>query len=137
MAQVRVSLGLTLLLALPACGQEAAPPGLAPEEAVARAAVRPGDGSSRDQALASGVLRADPSTGCLWLEQEEGSGGSQLLLVGDDYRVNFSADPPEVLDGDDVVARVGEQVEVGGGAGTVGGVPGCPFEGPIFFGYFE
>jgi hypothetical protein len=57
--------------------------------------------------------------------------------VGDDYRVDFDADPPEILDDDDVVARVGEQVEVGGGAGTVGGVPGCFFEGPVFFGYFE
>jgi hypothetical protein len=64
-----MSLVLTALLPLAACGEATRASSSAPEDARARAAVRTGDDGSRDQALASGVLRADPTTGCLWLEQ--------------------------------------------------------------------
>ena len=100
-----------------------------------RAAVRPAT-DSYDQAMALGVLRADPQSGCLWLEQAGGSVGVELLLYGEQYRVDFSTDPPSVLDGERVVARVGESVEVGGGMGP-GGVTGCPVQAPSFLGYFE
>jgi hypothetical protein len=126
---------LTTLL-LSACGGQGGSSGFGQEGGVERAAVRPA-GDGRDEALATGLLRADPKSGCLWLELEDGSAGTQLLLYGDAYRVNFGATPPEVLDGDDVVGRVGEQVEVGGGFGTNEGVPGCPVPSPVFHGYFD
>ena len=127
---------LLATLLLTGCGDQGTSSGFGQEGGVERAAIRPGD-DSHDQAPAAGVLRADPKTGCLWLELDDGSAGTQLLLYGDDYRVDFSASPPEVLDGDDVLGRVGEKVEVGGGFGTNGGVPGCPVTTPVFHGYFD
>lgn len=108
-----------------------------PPSGVEKAAVRPA-GEFRMQALATGTLRADPATGCLWLETEEGKPTLQLLLQGESYRVDFSTSPPSVLDGDTVVARVGERVEVGGGfTDRVRGVEGCPVTPGAFLGYFE
>lgn len=101
------------------------------------AAVRPA-GEFRMQALGRGTLRADPDTGCLWLETEAGKPTKQLLLQGESYRVDFSTSPVSILDGETVVARVGEQVEVGGGfTERVQGVEGCPVTAGTYLGYFE
>ena len=111
----------------------------AAEPSVDRAAVRPdpADGVWRE-AQAVGVLRADPVTGCLWIEAPDAPGGMPLLLQGDSYRVDFDASPAAVLDGDTVVAKVGDQIDVGGGnAGPAeAGVEGCPVTGHIFLGSF-
>lgn len=121
---------------LTACsGHSTVDPGAESMAGIERAAVRPA-GDGREEALASGVLRADPKSGCLWLEQPDGSVGAQLLLYGEEYRVDFSTKPASIRDGDDVVARVGEQVEVGGGFGTDDGVTDCPVSAPSFLGYF-
>ena len=90
-----------------------------------------------DQALARGILRADPRSGCLWLERPDGAVGTQLLLYGASYRVDFSTKPASIFDGDRVVARVGESVEVGGGVSARDGVKGCPVEATSFLGYFD
>lgn len=126
---------LAVTVPLTACAGNGAV--VAPESsnAVERAAVRPAE-EAREEALAGGVLRADPESGCLWLEQPDGSVGSQLLLYGEEYRVDFSTSPASVRDGDDVVARIGEQVEVGGGSRADDGVAGCPVPAPSFLGYF-
>lgn len=101
------------------------------------AAVRPA-GEFRMQALGMGTLRADPETGCLWLETEAGKPTKQLLLQGESYRVDFSVSPAAILDGETVVARVGERVEVGGGfTQRVQGVTGCPVTAGTYLGYFE
>lgn len=127
---------LAFLLPLTACGGDGSPTASTSATGVERAAVRPA-GDGRDQALATGVLRADPNSGCLWLEQPDGSVGAQLLLYGNEYRVDFSSVPASIRDGDDVVARVGQPVEVGGGFGsTDDGVAGCPVAPPSFLGYF-
>lgn len=95
-------------------------------------------GSIRMLAALPGTLRADRKTGCLWLEGEAGKPTAQLLLQGDSYRVDFSDSPPTVRDGDDVVATVGQQVEVGGGhTARVQGVEGCPVGASTFLGYFD
>lgn len=88
-------------------------------------------------ALAFGTLRADAATGCLWLEGPDGEPTGELLLQGDSYRVDFAASPAAVLDGDELVARVGDKVEVGGGStDEFSGVEGCPVHGGIFLGHF-
>jgi hypothetical protein len=102
----------------------------------AKAAVRPA-GEVRMLALGTGTLRADPDTGCLWLETEAGKPTRQLLLQGESYRVDFSTSPASIRDGETVVARVGERVEVGGGfTERVRGVEGCPVTAGTFLGYF-
>lgn len=105
---------------------------------IGRAAVRP-TGEFRMQALArSMTLRADAVSGCLWLEREDGTPAAQLLLQGDSYRVDFSASPVSVLDGNAVVARVGDVVDVGGGfTQRVDPVKGCPVAAGTFLGYFD
>lgn len=104
---------------------------------ITRAAVRPGGGVLM-QAQARGTLRADPATGCLWLELESGTTSPQLLLQGAAYWVDFSTNPPVIMYGDDIVATVGEVVEVGGGySELVQGVAGCPATGGTFLGYFK
>lgn len=107
------------------------------DDGVSQAAVRP-SGQFRMQALATGTLRADPTTGCLWLEREDGKPTGQLLLQGEDYSVDFSQSPAAIrLDGV-VVARVGERIEVGGGfTNREEGVEGCPVTAGPFLGYFE
>ena len=100
---------LALVLVGSACA--AAGPNDAP--GVDRAAVRPAD-DGREEAEATGVLRAEPESGCLWLEQTDCQVGAQLLLDGNQYWMDFSTAPASVRDDGDVVARVGEQVEVGG-----------------------
>lgn len=104
---------------------------------VSRAAVVPADGTQMESA-ATGTLRADPSTGCLWLEGDNGDALTQLLLQGD-YQVDFSQSPPAILDGDSVVARAGERVELGGGQTPhVEDVKGCPVAtDQPFLGYFD
>lgn len=105
------------------------------EPDVSRAAVR-AEGELRMMALGTGTLRADPATGCLWLEREDGKPTAQLLLQGDDYAVDFSQSPARVLDGDSVVATVGERVSVGGGfTDRVEGVPGCPVSAGTYLGH--
>lgn len=100
------------------------------------AAVRPGNGRAM-QAGARGTLRADPATGCLWLEGEDGKPTMQLLLKGE-YRVDFSTSPPSVLEGDAVVARADARVVVGGGFTRLEeGVKGCPVTTGPFVGYVE
>lgn len=90
------------------------------------------------QALATGTLRVDPATGCLWLESEPGKPTMQLLLQGESYRVDFSTAPATIRDGDTVVARADERVEVGGGfTHRVHGVEGCPVTAGTYLGYFE
>jgi hypothetical protein len=106
---------------------------------VSRAPVRPApaDGTY-EEALATGVLRADLATGCLWLESPDGASTVQLLLQGDSYRVDLAAAPAAVLDGDTVVARIGDRIEVGGGiSDRETGVEGCPVRPPVFVGYFS
>lgn len=62
--------------------------------AVSRAAVRPAPADGEyNEALAGGVLRADPATGCLWLQDPEGTATVQLLLQGESYSVDFDASP--------------------------------------------
>jgi len=121
----------------------APPPTTDPESAetagVSRAAVRPApaDGNYQE-ALAKGVLRADPATGCLWLEQPAGGARTQLLLQGEQYSVDFGASPAVVLDGGNVVAVVGDVVEAGGGlSDDEAGVEGCPVRPRVYVGYFE
>ena len=76
-------------------------------------------------------------SGCLWLEQPDNAIRIQLLLAGGEYRVDFSDDPPTVRDDGDVVAQVGERVEVGGGfPATDDGVRDCPVQTPAFLGHF-
>ena len=111
----------------------------AAEPSVDRAAVRPAPADGVwYEAQAVGVLRADPVTGCLWIEAPDGTFELPLLLQGDSYRVDFDASPAAVLDGDTVVAKVGEQIDVGGGNAdpAEAGVDGCPVTGHIFLGYF-
>lgn len=89
------------------------------------------------EALILGTLRAESSTGCLWLEGEGGEQLTQLLLQGD-YRVDFSQDPAAVFDGDSVAARVGDRVDVAGGfTEPVDGVEGCPATAATWLGYLE
>ena len=126
---------LAVTVPLTACAANGASMASESSNGVERAAVRPA-GDGREEALASGVLRADPESGCLWLEQPDGSVGPQLLLYGEEYRVDFSTEPASIRDEDDVVARVGERVEVGGGFGADDGVAGCPVSAPSFLGYF-
>jgi hypothetical protein len=84
-----------------------------------------------------GTLRADPKSGCLWLEGDSGNPTAQLLLQGNSYRVEFSDSPATVRNGDDVVATVGQRVEVGGGfTDSVKGVEGCPAAAGTVLGYF-
>jgi len=110
----------------------------ADEPSVDRAAVRPVPANGGMEARAVGVLRADPVTGCLWIETPDAPGEMPLLLQGDSYRVDVDASPAAVLDGDTVVAKVGEQIDVGGGNAdpAEAGVEGCPVMGTIFLGYF-
>lgn len=124
-------------MALAGCGTFDGPedPGAEPMAGIDRAAVRPA-GDGRNEALASGILRADPKSGCLWLEQPDGSVGAQLLLQGEEYRVDFSDEPATVREDGEVVAKVGDRVEVGGGFGAGPGVPGCSVSAPAFLGYF-
>lgn len=104
---------------------------------VEQAAVRPGS-PVRHQALAFGVLRADSDTGCLWLEGPDGNASAQLLLQGESYSVDFDTSPAVVMDGNLIVARVGDHVRVGGGSTDKSApVPGCPVTAPTFLGYFE
>lgn len=125
----------TLLIALTACaGDGENTPSTSAD--VSRAAVRDG-GVSRMLAGFHGTLRADPESGCLWLEGESGQPTAQLLLQGDSYRVDFSDYPATVRNGDAVVATVGQQVDGGGGYTTrVQGVAGCPVDASTFLGYF-
>ena len=128
---------LTVLLSVAGCsGDDDAPSNASEASGVERAAVRPAT-DSYDQALARGVLRADPRSGCLWLEGPDGAVGTQLLLYGASYRVDFSTKPASIFDGDRVVARVGESVEVAGGVSARDGVKGCPVEATSFLGYFD
>lgn len=144
MSRLRAALAavaLSAALVVPAVGSgpdevltRAAPPAAD----VGRAAVRPApaDGAY-EEALASGVLRADPRTGCLWLQDEAGTATVQLVLQGDAYRVDLAAAPPAVVDGDTVVGRVGDRIEVGGGVSeSETGVEGCPVRTSVFVGYF-
>lgn len=111
-------------------------PESAGREGVNFAAVRASDGIGWD-ALAYGVLRADSNTGCIWLEDEEGQPARQLLLEGD-YEVAFENEPVTVLRGGEVVAEVGQQVQVGGGnSPTTLGVAGCPVSVGIWLGRFS
>ena len=105
---------------------------------LSRAAVRPAPADGvYEEALATGVLRADPATGCLWLEDQDGAPTVQLLLQGDAYRVDLAAAPMAVLDGEIVVALVGDRIEVGGGfTDRESGVEGCPVRPSVFVGYF-
>ena len=69
----------------------------------------------------------------MWLETDRGEPGVQLLLYGD-YRVDFSRSPPVVLEGESVLAVVGEIVELGGGMTEgVRGVEGCPVTSQTVF----
>jgi hypothetical protein len=105
---------------------------------VERAAIRP-PSESRMEAELTGTLNADPTTGCLWIDPGRGLMPIELLLQGGDgYRIDFSATPATIRDGETVLATVGEKVELGGGStGREGdGVPGCPVSGPTFLGYF-
>jgi hypothetical protein len=56
--------------------------------------VRAGDDIGME-ALVYGVLRADGNSGCIWLEDEQGSARHQLLLTGD-YEVVFEDEPVTV-----------------------------------------
>jgi hypothetical protein len=125
-----------LLVSLAACGES--PPSGSASDDVSRAAVRSSNGINM-LALKMGVLRADAESGCLWLEGETGEPTGQLLLQGDSYSVNFADSPPTVRDGDEVVAAVGEQVQVGGGyTDRVQVVPNCPAGGGRgFLGRFD
>lgn len=118
--------------AAPSNSADASPTG----DGRATAAVRPGNGMAM-QAHARGVLRADATTGCLWLEGPDGV-GREVLLQGDSYRVDFDVSPVVIRDGERVVAEVGTAVDMGGGfTPRVDGVEGCPAEGGPFLGYFE
>lgn len=123
-------------LALPSGTTPSASASPSEDDARATAAVRTGS-DIRMQALARGVLGADATTGCLWLEGEDGR-SRELLLQGDSYRVDFSASPVVVRDADRVVAEVGSAVRLGGGfTDREPGVEGCPAEGGPFLGSFE
>jgi hypothetical protein len=124
---------------LPQLAQSEAPTDGPSPSGVDRAAIRP-PSEDRMQALLTGTLRADPATGCLWIEPGAGIAPVQLLIQGGDgYRVDFSTSPATVRDGEAVLATVGEVVELGGGATgrEDDGVPGCPVTGPTLLGYFE
>lgn len=105
-----------------------------------RAAIRPPT-KIRMQARLTGKLRADPATGCLWVEPEDGGRPTEVLLQGGSrYRVDFSTAPTTVLDGETILAKVGDVVELGGGfTGQPGsGVVDCPMaSGQPFLGYFS
>lgn len=126
---------------LPTLG--APPPTTRPKSAdtagVSRAAVLPASADgSHQEALAKGLLRADTASGCLWLEQPDGGSRTQLLLQGEAYSVDFGASPAAVLDGSTIVARVGDEVQAGGGlSDDEAGVDGCPVPPPVYVGYFE
>lgn len=117
------------VLSLPACvqgeaGGSAAGAADPSRDGVSRAAVITDDPLKKDAGL-RGILRADPSTGCLWLDVGGGK-AAELLLQGAGYSVDFSTTPASVLDGDRVVATVGKRLDVGGGHTSRPGVPGCP-----------
>ena len=83
------------------------------------------------QALLTGTLGGDPSTGCLWVE---GPHRVPLVIQHDTAVLDISAQPPVVRDGEEVLAALGDAVEVGGGhAGT--SAPGCEDLGPAFLGH--
>lgn len=63
---------------------------------------------------------------------------TQLLLLGEHSSVDVAASRAAVLDGQTVVARVGDEVEAGGGfSDREAGVEGCPVPPPVHLGYFE
>lgn len=115
-----------------------APGGNDEQPAVSRAAVRP-DADSVNEAGASGVLRSDPATGCLWLEPTADAADAgarlQVLLQGDAYAIDFAASPAAVRHGDRIVARVGDHVRLGGGSvDPSDGVRNCPVSDLVFLG---
>lgn len=104
---------------------------------VSKVAVRPA-GEGREQALATGTLRGDPASGCLWLETKDGRATSQVLLQGKGYAVDFAEGPAVVTRDGKTVAVLGEAVELGGGVGAASDrVKGCPVDLAPFVGYFE
>jgi hypothetical protein len=123
---------------LPSAAGPASPAAAGPSpSAVERAAIRP-PAEFRMQALLTGTLRGDPSTGCLWVEPGRGAASIELLLQGGDgYRVDFSTSPATIRDSETVLATFGDVVELCGGGIGGDGVAGCPVSGPTFLGYFE
>lgn len=119
-----------------ALGSRSETPEVAAGEGVNFAAVRPGSGEGMD-ALAHGVLRANSGTGCIWLEGDDGQPIGQLLLQGD-YEVVFEDEPVIVRRDGEVVAEVGQQVQVAGGySQATAGVEGCPVSTGVWLGRFE
>lgn len=108
---------------LAGCGNGGSESGGSPSADRERAAVRDRPFSGGD-ALLQGILHADPKTGCLWTTPSSG-GSMQVLLLGD-YRVRFTPSGAVVYRGDEVRAREGENVSLGGGIRSDPGVPGCP-----------
>lgn len=75
----------------------------------------PNDEGVHMEAATAGTLRADPDTGCVWLELEN---GNPLALVWyDELRVRFPEDgPAQVEDRAGTVYGVeGQTIELGGG----------------------
>lgn len=85
---------------------------------------------------AEGRLGGDPVSGCLWLETGEGM-RQPLLLRSDTARVDFSATPFTIVDGDDTLITEGEEAAVGGGLWLHAGVTGCPVGGQPFAGTLQ
>ncbi|MBA3249900.1 MAG: hypothetical protein H0T66_06245 [Geodermatophilaceae bacterium] len=105
-----------MALALSGCGATRG-------EGPATAAVLPKrDGGP--EALTSGVLGGDPDSGCLWLEGPSGD-REQILLVGG-FEVDWTTDPPRVLQDDMPLVELGEFLHFAGGNEVGDGVPDCP-----------
>jgi hypothetical protein len=129
-ARTALAIGMVLLAA--SCGQEPETAGQAvPMEGDQAAGGQQGEGDervvdlpylptrsdegARPQAAIDGTLRADPDTGCVWLDVDEI--GTVALIWIDELRVRFPEDgPAQVEDGEGTVYAVeGETVELGGG----------------------
>lgn len=81
-------------------------------------------------ALATGTLGGDPSTGCLWLEQE----GKRMPIVLEHPRAGVDVDvsPPAVETLEGVLVRFGEELSLGGGHDAHATVPECASLGAPF-----
>lgn len=116
-------------------GSQSERQGAATGEGVNHAAVRPG-GEGGEDALTSGVLRADSGTGCIWLEGADGQASNQLLLQGD-YEVVYEDEAVTIRRDGEVVAEVGQHVEVAGGySDKTADVQGCPVSTVVWLGRF-
>ena len=97
-----------------------------------RAAVRTAARSTGDAQVA-GTLRADPRSGCLWVE--DAGGRIPVLLAHPRYSVRLDSAPPAVVDDDNAVIDAGRAVRISGARGSgTDAVPGCAVPGPPFIG---